>query len=210
MRSSSPIPGNPWPHEMVITIDDPSPLFELLWVREAWRLQPAGADLPPLLVDTPAYVGSGHPPPGWSAGWAQLWGACVQHAAMPQDRIGMERLFTDRSLGVSERTALLSGLRGPSWRDRFGDDALTDAFGDWKLADSERRMSPALSLDQTPERLALDSLIPAWRAGLTKLVVIPCRGSYTRRIGEATLPLTDETREDPDLFADTLRSFGAR
>lgn len=71
-------------------------------------------------------------------------------------------------------------------------------------------MSPALSLDQTPERLALDSLIPAWRAGLTKLVVIPCRGSYTRRIGEATLPLTDETREDPDLFADTLRSFGAR
>ena len=43
MLSSSPMPENPWPHDMLITTDHPSPLFELLWVREAWGLQPAGA-----------------------------------------------------------------------------------------------------------------------------------------------------------------------
>ncbi|MET0806704.1 MAG: hypothetical protein ABWX66_02350 [Lacisediminihabitans sp.] len=207
MLSSSPMPENPWPRNMLITIDDPSPLFELLWVREAWGLQPTGADLPPLLVDTPATVSSGHPPAEWSEGWYSLWGACVTHAARPQDRVGMERLFTDRSLGVSERAALLSGFLGPSWRERFGDEAITGAYAVWQSADAERRMSAVLTLDETPEHLALDSLIPAWRAGLTTLVVIPCRGSYTRRIGASALLLTDETRNDPARFAEALGTF---
>ena len=54
MLSSVPIPGNSWPHDMVLTIEDDSQtLLELLWVREAWRLQPAGDDLAPLLSVTP-------------------------------------------------------------------------------------------------------------------------------------------------------------
>jgi len=207
MLSSSPMPENPWPHDMLITTDRPSPLFELLWVREAWGLQPAGADLPPLLVDTPATVSSGHPPAEWSEGWASLWDACVKHAAKPQDRAGMHRLFTDRSLGEAERVALLSGLHGPSWRKRFGDEAITGAYVAWQSADAERRMSAVHSLDESPEHRALDSLIPAWRAGLTTLVVIPCRGSYTRRIGASALLLTDETRDDPIRFAEALGTF---
>jgi hypothetical protein len=53
MRSITPIEGNPWPHDMTITIDDgPQQVMELLWIREAFSLHPVG-DLPPLLIDTP-------------------------------------------------------------------------------------------------------------------------------------------------------------
>src|SRR4051812_40899132 len=52
VRSSRLIPGNPWPHDMVIYVEDSADtLLELLWVREAWRLEPAGEDLPPRLID---------------------------------------------------------------------------------------------------------------------------------------------------------------
>lgn len=37
MRSVHQIPGNPWPHDMTITVEDrPAPLLELLWLREAY------------------------------------------------------------------------------------------------------------------------------------------------------------------------------
>ena len=52
MRSNAPIPGNPWPHDMIITVEDrPNVLLELLWIREAFALQPHGEDLPPLLLE---------------------------------------------------------------------------------------------------------------------------------------------------------------
>ena len=55
MQSTSAIPGNPWPHDMVVEIEDsPHALLDLLWLREACGLQPAGVDLPPLLAHPPA------------------------------------------------------------------------------------------------------------------------------------------------------------
>ena len=54
MRSEQPIPGDAWPHEMTITVEDrPSALLELLWIREAHDLQPAADQLPPSLVHPP-------------------------------------------------------------------------------------------------------------------------------------------------------------
>lgn len=52
MNSMFPRPANPWPREMLITIEnDSAALLELLWIREAWDLHPVGHDLPPLLAD---------------------------------------------------------------------------------------------------------------------------------------------------------------
>ena len=46
MRSSVPLSGNPWPHDMVITVeDDPQSLLDLLWIRGAWNLDPVAVDL---------------------------------------------------------------------------------------------------------------------------------------------------------------------
>src|SRR4051812_35700978 len=51
MRSAGPIPGNPWPHDMVITVDDdPQQLLELLWLRDRWLLASDHPDPPPSLV----------------------------------------------------------------------------------------------------------------------------------------------------------------
>ena len=46
------MPGNLWPHDMLITVeDDPHVLVDLLWIRETWNLHPLGDDLPPSLSD---------------------------------------------------------------------------------------------------------------------------------------------------------------
>ncbi|MGA1835710.1 hypothetical protein VD659_02145 [Herbiconiux sp. 11R-BC] len=203
------MPGNPWPHDMQLTIENsPHALHELLWIREAWGLQPEGEDLPPLLSDTPAAVEGDRPGAwtDWQEAWPELWGACVAHAGIPADPTIFDRL-TAATVGSSERAELLAQLVGPSWRERFGDDALTTEFNDWEAARFEELRSQVHTpAAESPEWKALDALVPAWRAGLTKLVLIPCRGSYTRPIGSAGLLLTEETRNDPARYQAALRS----
>ncbi|MEO7123235.1 MAG: hypothetical protein ABI400_09020, partial [Lacisediminihabitans sp.] len=86
MRSLVPIPGNPWPHDMVLTVEeDSTALLELLWIREAWRLHPVGDDLPPLLADSSVGAqpesGGAEELARWQYFWPELWEACVQHAS---------------------------------------------------------------------------------------------------------------------------------
>jgi len=50
-------------------------------------------------------------------------------------------------------------------------------------------------------------LIPAWQAGLSKTITIPYQGSYTRVIGQHTLLVTDETREDHRRYSEALKQF---
>ena len=48
MRFTEPVPNNPWPHGMAISVEDtPQHLTILLFIREAWGIA-AGADVPPL------------------------------------------------------------------------------------------------------------------------------------------------------------------
>ena len=75
MRSEHPIPGNPWPHDMVISVDQPSNILELLYLRSAWGLLP---DLPiPPLAAEPDPGTSSAPPTAtrteWSARWERAW-----------------------------------------------------------------------------------------------------------------------------------------
>ena len=212
MRSSVPLPGNPWPHDMLITVeDDPHSLLDLLWIRETWNLHPVAVDLPPLLVDESNRAqAKTEPSPGpktWSDAWPSLWERCVHHAGVIRDAAVIERLYETKD-GSPERVELLQTMIGPSWRDEIGDEALTEEYETWNLArfEAQARRQP-LSLDEEPERMSLDALIPAWRAGLSKIVTIPCHGSYTRRIGEHVLLVTDETRNDPKRYAEALDQF---
>jgi hypothetical protein len=212
MLSSVPIPGNPWPHDMVLTIeDDLQTLLDLLWVREAWSLQPVGDDLSPLLSVTPVGAHNEAVPVGkiaeWQEAWASIWQACLQHAGQIRDATVFEQL-AGTAIGADERAALLHELFGPSWRDVFGDDAFTDQYLVWNQAQFEANSYPRYqTLEEEPERVSLAALIPAWRAGLGKVVVIPCRGSYTRVIGQHTLLLTAETRDDPERYSEALGLF---
>jgi hypothetical protein len=241
MRSLVPIPGNPWPHDMTITVQDTAQaLMELLWVREAWNLHPAGDDLPPLLVDTPERVGSavndsavedsavkgsaprgsaprGSAPRGsalktsadvaeWKAAWPELWDAVLAHTATPQDPALFDALQSS-PLGSAERAELIDRMVGPSWHDRFGQDALGPAFAEWHRTVIEQRMDLQRSLKRNPERAALNALIPSWKAGLTVVIAIPCRGEHSRRVGPHALLVTDTTRDDPARYPTALAVF---
>lgn len=140
--STSPIPGNPWPHDMSITIEnDSQTLLELLWIREAWRMQPVGEDLPPRLVDTPSLVDdlkrSSVPIEQWQHSWPDMWEACLRHAGTPRDPSVFDRLHRSE-IGSDERDQLLRDLFGPSWRDSFGAEALTDDEQQWSQLESRR------------------------------------------------------------------------
>jgi len=212
MQSSRPIPGNPWPPEMLITIeDDTDVLLELLWVREAWGLNPGGVDLPPLLTTPPSPLPSSADPPAevakWREAWPAIWNACIHHAGLIRDSAAFERLRGTAG-GSEEREQILQELFGPSWRGTFGDDALTGHYAAWAEARFEAQSRRRLrSLEEDPERASLDALIPAWRAGLNKIVSIPCHGSYTRIIGTHTLLVTEETRDNPRTYSDALALF---
>lgn len=206
------MPGNPWPHEMLITIEDDSHvLSELLWIREAWGLDPSGVDLPPLLSDPltgqPASAVARDRVETWRAAWPAMWDACVHHAGLIRDPTTFERLR--ETPGRSQmREQMLRELFGPSWRDEFGAEALTEQYTAWAEARFEaqsRRRSR--SSDEDPERVSLAALIPAWRVGLSKIVTIPCQGSYTRIIGPHTLLVTEETRNNARTYREALAQF---
>ncbi|MDQ1564797.1 MAG: hypothetical protein QOI14_1748 [Actinomycetota bacterium] len=212
MRSSVPIPGNPWPHDMVITIDDPHELVDLLWIRETWNLRPVGEDLPPALSDKPvseqAQIESFDQVAKWQGAWPSIWDACVKHQGLLRDEGMFDRLHQTAG-GSAERAELLRTLFGPSWREEFGAEAFTDQYDTWSQArfESESRRRGSRSVDEEPERVSLSALIAAWRGGLSKIVTIPCRGTYTRVIGRHVLLVTEETRKDPRRYSEALKQF---
>jgi len=235
MRSAEAIPNNPWPHDMSITVENgPLALLELLWVREAWGVQPQG-DVPPLLRDAPAPLGrTSRADAGaeagdgagaetrdgagdeagaetrdgaWAAAWPDLWAACLAHAAVPPHPSLFMRVHATAE-GSAERADLLRTLTGPRWRDRFGDLAFDDSFDAWRQARSDEvARASAVPLDASPERRALEALIPAWRAGLSTVITLPCAGEYARVVGASALLVTDETRADPGRYSAALATF---
>jgi len=61
--------------------------------------------------------------------------------------------------------------------------------------------------EDEPERRSLEALIPARRAGLSRVVTIPCRGEHTRMVERSALLVSDGTRDDPERYAAALRAF---
>ncbi|QJU53396.1 hypothetical protein SCB71_09015 [Herbiconiux sp. KACC 21604] len=219
MRSSDPVPGNPWPHEMVLSIDDfPSALHELLWVREAWGLDVHGDDLPPLLTHGPARLApaDASAPAAWASAWPVLWRAALDRIAHVVGPDQAERMrgaalaAADESVGFDDALALIDG---PNLRESFGDSAFTstDAASSWEAWQHAHRQTVNLRrpllYEETPEWVALPALVPAWKAGLEKIVLIPCRGDFTRRLGASALLVTESTRHDPLRYVRALRSF---
>lgn len=54
-------------------------------------------------------------------------------------------------------------------------------------------------LEERPERRNLDALIPAWRAGIDSIIVLPYRGYFARRVTRRHLAVSKATRDDPTL-----------
>ncbi len=213
MRSSRPIPGNPWPHDMGITVEDrANTLLEMLWIREAHGLHLHGTSLPPLLVDPPASAesagASAEDRVEWESAWPRLWQGAAEHAGRDQDPRQFERLQQTEA-GSAEREQILHKMVGPSWRDEFGDAIFDDrSYQDWSRRGTDAHFSARRKgMTHSPEHRDLDALIRAWRAGLTKIVTIPCEGEYSHMLAPNALLMTDVTRNDSDAYQRALNSF---
>lgn len=214
MRSSHPIPGNPWPRGMTMTTDDrPTTVNELLWVREAFDLTVAG-DAPPPLLDSPAPASRSlteSERARWAAAWPDVWTAVVEHAARPHDAEAMDRLMR-QDTPVEERPALLARLAGPSWRDAFGDEVFDDpshrAWDEQSFASIRSALPP--NYEAQPERRAVDHLAAAWRRGLGKIIVLACEGTFVRSVGSSGLLVTTGDRDDNRSYREALASFAPR
>ncbi len=198
---------------MVISIEDrPHAADEMLWVREAYSLDGEG-DVPPLLTDTPAPAArelTEAERSRWAAVWPSLWRRIIEHAGRPTDHAAMERLM-DRDLPTEQRETLLSQVVGPSWRSEFGEDVFEDpSYREWQERSFEAARSAApRPLDEHPERRDLEALVPAWRRGLERIVVLACRGPYVRTLGPNALLVTAEIREESRTYRTALASFVA-
>ena len=193
MRSVQLIPGDPWPWEMSIVIDDrPSALLDLLWVREAHALDVGGDDGPPPLTHTPEPATVPLHAATRSAAekaWSRIWRAAAEHAGREVDNAAIGKLHS-AGLSENERDELLRSVVGSTWEDEFGNDVFDEpAYQAWKQSVME------------------GVLVPAWRAGLTKIVAIPCRGDYSRPLGAHGLLITGESRDDSERYRAALRSL---
>lgn len=209
----TPMPGNPWPPDMTITIEDrPHALLELLWIREAHRLDPVGDALPPLLVDRPEAASrpvDDATRERWSAGWHRIWDDAVAHAATEPDPALFDRAL-DLTLSPGERATLLAQLTGPTAREEFGTEVLDDAaYRAWERRGSEAHLATHLrTIADSPEHRNVATLADAWRRGLVRVVTLPCRGTYVREIGSHALLVTDDVRNDAASYRTALDSFG--
>lgn len=212
MGSGRTIPGGPWPEAMVLEIEDsPEALRDLLWLREACGLHPSGVDLPPLLEHPPERPAAALPDPArlrtWEQAWPIVWDEVLEHTGRPRQGERLQRLL-ELPPASSDRAALIREFIGPTWRDRFGDEVFDDdGYRDWVAAAAERELRHHLGYERSPEQEVLGALIPAWEAGLAKVVVIPCAGSFTRVIGPSALLVPAATRDDPDAYREALARF---
>lgn len=203
--SGDPLRGDPWPPEMSVTVeDDDSGLIELLWVRDAWGIRASG-DLPPALTDTPEP--QGNPDPEWAEAWSTAWTARLEFVALEPDPLAFQRLQLT-SDGSPERAEALRPLLGPLWEDRPTALRPGGAFQQWQARHLQQLAARnSVPLCDTPERMTQVSLIPAWEAGLRRVISIPCHGEYTRILSPTTLLVTDTTRADPRQYAEAQEQF---
>lgn len=205
-----PIPGNPWPHDMVLTItNDSDNLLELLWIRQALNLNPPGDDWPPLLTDVeaqPAAEAAGAQRAVLSEAWGRIWRAASEHAG---NRPSHDLLDEARTASTPARRAeLLAAFRGPSWDDEHDETGFGEPYAAWREEVLRTLIGEHhLALEQTPERQSLPALIEAWHKGLQTIVTIPSAGTYTRTLGKHGLLTTADTRADPTRYTDALRTF---
>ncbi|MDA3804072.1 hypothetical protein [Clavibacter sp. CT19] len=196
MRSTRPIPGDPWPHDMVLRIDEPRELTSLLFVREAWRLAiddvPALDGVPDVGASArPAGLGDAEAVERWRSEWARAWprlAALREAMHAPQE----------------ERMRLLRGIAPDvqaAGRLSLGEGIDRDAFEAWHatLHDDHR-----LPLAEHPERICVEALADAWRTGLASIVQLPYAGYHAERIDPATLVVSRTTRHDPAMYRRAL------
>lgn len=203
MRSMNPIPGNPWPHDMVLSIDTPHTLTLLLFIRSVWQLEIADI---PALDSEPASGTSARPVDFdaakvtdlWMREWQREW---AQYENLTTG-IRAPDAATEHLLDTSTDAELWAAF-SPIPPDAWGEGLDWDANNTW---DMSLQPDHSVPLAQTPERLCLTELIRAWKSGVTAIIELPYAGYFADRITRRHLVVSAVTRRTPALYRRALEA----
>ncbi|MBB6406054.1 hypothetical protein [Arthrobacter sp. AZCC_0090] len=192
--------NNPWPHDMVISVEDRSlPLNELLFIRHAWDLAP-DADIP-ALSPRPAPGASRTPGSASVAEWEERWQTAWKRAwdwYEMRERTAENRPTPEVIRQVTRPAQPLHPFIPPLWSSEYGRDGVDQAaFHAW-----HNSLVPAVP--PTAERDSLQALIPAWESGLEEIIVLPYAGFYAKRISRRQLVVSAVTRRNPASYSRAL------
>jgi len=200
MRSSDPDPRNPWPHDMVLRIDEPRDLTSLLFVREAWRLP---IDDVPALDGVPDVGDSARPAAFEEAEvvgrWREQWARGLSMHTPGDRTIRAPDARTARLLRELDDAALVETVAADRLVASPGIDR--EAFEAWHATLHDDRRLP---LAEHPERICVTALADAWRRGLESIVQLPYAGFHAERIHSSTLVVSRTARHDPELYRRAL------
>ncbi|MGY4544042.1 hypothetical protein ACVWY0_003985 [Arthrobacter sp. UYNi723] len=200
MRWSTPRPGNPWPQDMVIRVNDDSHhLTLLLFVRHAWPIA-GDVDIPPL-----------DPVP--DCGHSQMAGSADAAAWDKRWKTAWERAWswyeiedpTYRPTPAEMREAAdpdhgLSPFMPPFSTQQYGWEGLDrDAYQAW-----DQSLIP--KIPQDAERQCLQELMPAWKNGIDTIIVLPYKGYFAQRLSRRHLVVSADVRNNPEDYRRTLRA----
>lgn len=193
---------NPWPHDMMIRVNDhPQHLHQLLFVRHAWSIA-ADADIPELWP-VPDTGSSRLPDPPGAAVWEDRWRTAWKRA---WDWFNIEdhshpELVTPAFIREATKPGQgLNPLIPPFWAAEYGMEGVDfPAFSRWDSSLLPDFPSPA-------ERRNLPDLIPAWESGMDTVIVLPYAGYYAQRISRRHLVVSAVTRNEPESYRRALRT----
>jgi hypothetical protein len=203
MRSTRPLPWNPWPHDMVINVSEsPNHIALLLFIRSAWGIA-QDANIPALNPEPNA--GSSKIPAtaewaDWSARWERAWTRAWAWYDVEDKKNQHPTPELLRTLSQPDQP--LHPAFPPDWTAEHGLEGVDlDAFNAWT-----RELQPnyMLPLKQHPERRCLPALIDAWKTGLDTILVMPYQGYYAKRISPRHLVVSAFTHNDLESYTRAL------
>jgi hypothetical protein len=201
MRATDPMPGNPWPSDMVISIQSSDALTLLLFVRSAWHLSvpevpeldsepEVGTSVRPASIDPSAATER------WRTEWAQAWKEYAPRGGIREPDATTQHLLD--TLNDAELWDAVFPRPSQYWDDGLDRVALYE----WQRSFIDYLHQ--LPLDEHPERRALPALIAAWRTGLTTIIDVPFGGYYANRLDRERLMVSVYTRRDTELYSRAL------
>lgn len=180
-----------WPPDMVLTIDTPDHVTQLLYVRSAWGLHTAAT--PPRLDPEPDTGRSAAPRTTsmeeWALRWDAQWALAWQWYEIEQTRAGLDRPTPEQFRALVGDGAHLNPYVPPVWLARYGDEGFDhDAYRAWV----RRFIRFPLGVEAEPARQSVRAVTAAWRTGLEAVIVLPYTGDHAERITVRHLVVSDD------------------
>ncbi len=199
MQWSTPRPEIPWPHDMMIRVNDgPKHLTLLLFVRQAWSL--ANDMGIPQLEPAPDFGDSQMPASADAATWDKRWQKAWHQAWSWYEIEEPTHHPTPAELRESEDPSQgLNQFVPPFWTKQYEWEGLDrDAYHAW-----EQSLTPKFPQDAEPR--SLQALIPAWKSGIDTIIVLPYKGYFAQRLSRRHLVVSADVRHNPDDYSRALR-----